>query len=380
MMHNTPLSMLVLFGVAALAQGQVERLPPLDMTAGTMAAQYVAPASPMQQPASGPVSPLGLPGPTDFAAPPGSLAPSPNVLPGPGPAPASPPPVICDPGCLAPEEDPDVPRDARKGFFQKVFLTDTWLARLGDGGFGMNDLEAGAVFALPFPTRTWPLLITPGFIAHWLDGPAGVDLPPRVYEAYTEFRWLPRFTQRLRADAAIMPTYNSDFRASRDALRITGYGAGIWQWTPKMKLVLGASYLDRHDVAVLPIAGISWHPSDDWKLDLVFPKPKIARRIGQYGTLCPASGGSCCPEIEYWLYVAGELGGGIWAFEHTDGIEDVFSYRDYRLMLGIERKVFFGLDSRLEVGYAFNRRIEFQSGLPDVEPGDTVMVRGALTY
>jgi hypothetical protein len=294
--------------------------------------------------------------------------------------PACPPPVVVDPGCPMPEEDPDVPRDARKGFFQKIYLTDTWLARLGDSGFGMNDLEAGSVFAVPFPTRTWPLLISPGFIAHWLDGPAGVDLPPRVYEAYTEFRWLPRLTPRLRADAAIMPTYNSDFRASRDALRITGYGAGIWQFMPRMKLVLGASYLDRRDVAVLPIAGISWTPNDDWKLDLVFPKPKIARRIGQQGTLCPTAGGPCGPEIEYWLYVSGELGGGIWAFEHTDGAEDVFSYRDYRVMLGIERKVFFGLDSRLEVGYVFNRRIEFQNGLPDVGPGDTVMVRGAVTY
>jgi hypothetical protein len=58
----------------------------------------------------------------------------------------------------------------------------------------------------------------------------------------------------------------------------------------------------------------------------------------------------------------------------------VFSYRDYRVMLGLERKVYYGLSSRFEVGYVFGRRLEFQSGLPDITPTDTVLLRGSLSY
>lgn len=337
-----------------------------------MPVEYIAqPEVPLQpQTMPMPSGPGYFPAPNDFGAPPGpGYVPMP-VMEGP---PACPP-VILPSACPPVEQDPDTPRDARNGMFQKLFLTDTWLANLGSDGFGMNDLELGSVWGVPFPTRNWPMLITPGFAAHWLEGPAGVDLPPRVYDAYTEFRWLPKISPRLRVSLAVAPGYYSDFHASHDALRITGDGAAIWQWTPKMKLVLGAAYLDRRDVAVLPIVGISWVPSDDWKLDLVFPKPKVARRI--YWSGPP----TCGQEIEYWLYVSGELGGGMWAFEHTGGGEDSFSYKDWRVMLGIERKVFFGLSSRVEVGYVFNRRIEFQSGLPDFNPSDTVLVRGGLTY
>jgi hypothetical protein len=85
-------------------------------------------------------------------------------------------------------------------------------------------------------------------------------------------------------------------------------------------------------------------------------------------------------QVEDWVYIAGELGGGIWAFEHPSGADDVFSYRDYRVMLGIERKVLGGLGTRVEVGYVFGRKIELTSTSADIFPSDTVMVRGGLMY
>ncbi|MGA2619329.1 MAG: hypothetical protein ABSF26_17105 [Thermoguttaceae bacterium] len=280
---------------------------------------------------------------------------------------------LTDPVAAAAENDPDLPRDARPGVFQKVLLADTWLARIGNRGFGMDDVELSTVWGLPCPTRAWPLVITPGFSFHALDGPSGLDLPSRLYDIYSEFRWAPRFGERLRVDVSVTPGYYSDFQNnSRQAVRVTGYGMGIWNWTPTLKLVLGAAYLDRPDTNVLPIAGVSWNPDEATELCLVFPKPKIAHRLywdGVHGT-----------DVEYWVYLAGELGGGTWAIREPNGADGLLGYSDWRCWLGIERKAIGGLSGRVEIGYVFQRKIQPDTGLPDFYPNDTLALRGGLRY
>ena len=108
------------------------------------------------------------------------------------------------------------------------------------------------------------------------------------------------------------------------------------------------------------------------KYELVFPNPRIARRLHVFDTpVCPC---------ESWVYVAGEFGGGIWAIERTDGVADVVDYTDFRLLLGISRELVYGVDGQFEVGYAFARKVRYESNTPDVEPDDTVMLRCGLTY
>ncbi|MGD0898726.1 MAG: hypothetical protein ABR915_12890, partial [Thermoguttaceae bacterium] len=233
--------------------------------------------------------------------------------------------------------------------------------------------EAYTVWGLPCPTRDSPLVISPGFAVHELDGPAGVGLPPRVYDAYAEFHWAPWLGPRLKADVMVTPGVFSDFdNTGSQSVRVTGYGAGIWTWTPTARLVLGAAYYDRPDISVLPVGGALWKPDEETDLRLVFPKPRIAHRI--------YPGGIYSADVEHWLYLAGEFGGGIWAFRRSDGTDDVFSYRDYRLLLGWERKVLWGLTSQLEIGYVFGRKGQFQSAEGDFHPTDTVLLRGGLRY
>lgn len=343
------------------AESGVVRLPPVEWPGSASPAQY---CTPVEDPfgdraAALPQPSVGVP----LFSQPWACGQSDALPPIPNGSPEAP----------AVEQDPDMPRGSRQGVFQKVTLTDTWLARTGLSGFGMNDAELTTVWGVPCPTRSWPLVITPGFAVHNLDGPAGAGLPPRVYDAYTEFRWIPRFCSQFRADVAVTPGVYSDFEHSNShALRITGYGSGIWTWCPQLKIVLGAAYLDRRDVSVLPIGGFIWKPSEETEFRLVFPQPKIARRI--YWT------GAYLPDVENWVYVSGELGGGIWAFQRPDATEDVFSYRDYRLMLGLERKVIGGLSSLFEVGYVFGRKIEFDSTGARIYPTDTVLLRGGLRY
>jgi hypothetical protein len=272
----------------------------------------------------------------------------------------------------AEEVDPDRPRDARSGLFQKLIFSAAWLASSGRDGWDMTDLELKTILALPIPSRRWPMLITPGFAVHFLNGPAAPDLPPKVYDAYLQFRWWRRFTPRFGLDLAVTPGLYGDLKQTSDgALRITGYAAGVFNWTETAKIVVGASYLDREDVPVLPIGGLIWTPNDEYKFELVSPRPKIAKRVSWAG----ADG----PDVQDWIYVAGDLGGGIWAVQRA-GITDVFSYRDYRVILGLERWDLVGLDFRVEVAYVFGRKIVYRSNTPDAFPSDAVMLSGGVTY
>ncbi|MBN2474727.1 MAG: hypothetical protein JXB62_08970 [Pirellulales bacterium] len=270
-------------------------------------------------------------------------------------------------------EQPERPPDARPGMFQKLIFSGGWIAGGRGDDFGIGSVELETVLALPIPSRTYPLIITPGFAVHYLDGPTGRELPPRVYDAYVQFRWMRRLSPRLGIDLAVTPGAFGDFERSNDeTFRLTGHGAAAWEWTPTTKLVLGAAYIDRFTTEVLPICGLIWTPHDDVKYELVFPHPRIARRVywaGAYGD-----------DVQDWLYVAGELGGGTWAIQRTGGVDDVVDYTDYRVFLGWQRKAIGRLDFHAEIGYVFGRKLRYAGGPPTLEPDDTVMLRGGVTY
>ena len=108
------------------------------------------------------------------------------------------------------------------------------------------------------------------------------------------------------------------------------------------------------------------------KYELIFPHPRIAKRVYWFG--------ACTEDEQDWIYVAGELGGGIWAIERAGGVLDTVDYTDYRAFVGIERKILFGFNTRLELGYVFGRKLRFNTATPDFKPNDTVMIRGGIVY
>jgi hypothetical protein len=276
------------------------------------------------------------------------------------------------------------PDDYRSGAFQKLSFMNMYLPRWGSDGFGIYGIELTSVWGLPCPSKDAPLVITPGVGTQWLDGPAGLDIPPQLHEVYTEFRWLPKFGERFRADIAVEPSYNSDWSGSSvRAVRIIGHGAAIWDWTPTLQLVLGCAYLDRPDVELLPIAGVIWKPSDGIEWRLVFPTPKIAYRVFFDDYTFPRGGKW---SSDSWLYLAGELGGadqggaGSFAIRHSDGTSDLMSYSDIRVFLGLENRTIVGIGSQIEIGYVFHRYIRLTSTDTNFDLGDTLMVRAAINY
>lgn len=258
----------------------------------------------------------------------------------------------------------------RDGFFQKLSLTGAWLSGGGQDGFGIVEARSFVTVAVPLPTRDFPLLITPGFDVTSLAGPACPDLPPLLYDAYLDCMWLPKLAERWLGILSVAPGIYSDFDALPDeALRIKGKGLVRYDWVPgRVQVLAGVLYLHRFSVNLLPAGGIVWDPADDWHLELLFPRPKIAYRW------------TASALHEDWAYLAGEFGGDTYAIRRGPDNGDMLELLDWRIFAGLERKTPGGGSLRLEGGYVFGRDIQFASGRGDRRLADTVLIRAGFDF
>lgn len=314
--------------------------------------------------------------PESYAPPPGpysQLMPDGYPYP-PAGAPLSPPDVqFPTAGQPTSSRKPWFPGGGRNGVFQKVELTADYLPRFGDDSLGMTDAQLDVVFGLPFFTRDTPILITPFYGIHFLDGPVTPDLPPRLHDAAVKFEHFRPLNDNwmLLADITLGEFADDDSFNSSEAFRVTGGGAGVWRPNDRWKWVFGATYVNRANTQILPVAGLIYTPHDDAEYRLVFPAPKISWRLPW----------SDAPGLdERWFYLAGEFGGGAWAVTRTDGSADTLDITDWRIYMGLERKIVNGLTRRIELGYVFSRTLEYESDGRSIDLDDTLMVRAGLTY
>jgi len=242
----------------------------------------------------------------------------------------------------------------------------TWLPGSGDD-LGIFSLSLSENFEFP---RSEGFTVTPRFGVHYLDGPVRTDLPARVYDTSVAFRWFKKFNEKWSYELEVAPGVYSDFKnVTSDSLRITGRGLAYYMHSRSKQFVMGVVYLDREDVSLLPAAGMIMWFSEGSRLELIFPKPKYTYRIEKDESK------------ERWLYAAGEFGGGSWGIRRgTTGIDDVATYSDLRLIGGLETKHTNGMISVFEVGYVFNRRLEYKSNVGDYDISPTGMVRYQLTF
>ena len=183
--------------------------------------------------------------------------------------------------------------------------------------------------ALPLPSRDFPLLVTSGFDATPLDGPVSPDLPPIVYDAYLDFMWLPKLSDRWMGILAVTPGVYSDFDAlQNDAYRTKAKALLRYDWVPdRVQVLVGVLYLNRFTFNWLPAGGIIWDPHDDVHLEIVFPRPKFAYRF------------TASALHEDWAYVAGEFGGDTYSIRSgAEETWDMIEIVDWRVFAGIERK------------------------------------------
>ncbi len=283
-------------------------------------------------------------------------------------------------------------------FLQGVSIEYTWLYGQASDELGVNDVDLSATFAIPiFPNRDYPLLVSPGFGAHWWDGPAAAasvtatdtaDLPPVAYDAYLDFTWRPKLSEVISTELAFRPGVYSDFSSvNRDSIRLQGRALIYITVTPTMQLVGGVVYLDRLDIKLLPAGGVIWTPNPKARYEIVFPKPKLARYWFTSGS-----------NTEWWWYATAEYGGGSWTIQRAvsntmqPGIEDRIDLNDIRVGGGLEFRPTKSLDGvprafgrnyvgYVEAAYVFNREILYKSWRPRAfDISDTIMVRAGIRF
>ncbi|QGJ69134.1 Hypothetical protein PBC10988_8000 [Planctomycetales bacterium 10988] len=276
----------------------------------------------------------------------------------------------CDPNCLPNAGyidacPPLVPRPRR---LTRIGATYEYLAEI-DNGFEINSFDLSASLTIPFFYNQAPLTVTPGYTLTLVAGPDFVDLPPQLHDAYVDVNWRPRIGPVVGFDLTVRPTISSDFHhLDEDSFRLPAVGLGLITLSPRTTIVLGVVYPDREDVDLLPAGGVIWTPNEDTRFEIVFPRPKLSQRLPTVGN------------TDWWWYVQGEFGGGEWTIERdATGVEDIYSYYDLRLMLGLEFQRYQGAQGFFEVGYVFERELQFQT-LGTFGVDDTILFSGGISF
>lgn len=209
--------------------------------------------------------------------------------------------------------------------------------------------------------------LTTAFSFHMLGGPINVPIPPRLYDFVLGYQRKGSLSDEFSYDIATSVGVYSDFEGSaREGVRFPSHAVGMLHLDHSRDFVFGVDYLDRDDIAILPVIGMSFHEFSvpELRLDLLFPRPKISYLF----------------DSNHSAYLAAYLDGGTWDIEEPGGIENVMTYRDYRLVLGFETDLGEDSVSVWEFGYVFGRELEMRSGYPDTDLSDAFMLRTVWSH
>jgi hypothetical protein len=195
---------------------------------------------------------------------------------------------------------------------------------------------------------------------HFLSGPVQTDMPPIVYDFSVGYQIREQLGP-LAIDVAASVLEATDFKGNAgQGLQYPAHAVGFLTVGPMIDVVFGVDYLDRGDIKILPVAGLIWKPKPEMRFEMVFPRPRAVFQLTDH----------------YRFYVAGELGGGSWSIERADTFDDdLATYQDLRVCVGVEHAEGDGRWCALEIGYLFHRRLQYTSGFGDMPLDDAVLLR-----
>jgi hypothetical protein len=216
-------------------------------------------------------------------------------------------------------------------------------------GFGMDEIDMR--LQLAFPCRFIPNNGQPGYFyvapsgrLVWWNGPTSPDMPPNGFGTFLDFSVQPKFNDSFSLIAWGRFGISSDFNnMSSDAFRYQAHLEGIGRISPNMHLHAGVIYYGRARVKMLPTMGVVWKPDENWVFRLVFPNPKISRRLWMG------------PQADWWGYVRMDYSGGSWDIENY-GLTD---YNDIRLGTGIDFDSPGVMGGYFEFGGSFARELYY---------------------
>jgi len=258
-----------------------------------------------------------------------------------------------------------IPQEEHGLISQEVSVTDTVLVPSGNS-YSMNTVDVrSTLYFGQFPI----LRLTPRFGWHVVGDGGPVGMPPQFFDAGLDATLYLPLGKKWSFLGMVGPSIFSDGEnTSSQAFRFTGRAMAFYQWSEAVKLAGGFLYLDRADIKALPAGGVFYQPHDDLKVEIFFPRPRIAWRFFHD------------MDLSTWGYLAGEFGGNSWAIERTGGMRDTMTLRDYRLVAGIEHLNGEEFRCLVEAGFVFGRKIEYTSNLGNTTQSPTAMLRGGFAF
>ncbi|WP_437187101.1 hypothetical protein SH668x_000482 [Planctomicrobium sp. SH668] len=179
-----------------------------------------------------------------------------------------------------------------------------------------------------------------------------IDVPSELYELGVEATAFVELGKGFSVLGSIAPGIYTDFEnTGSGAFRLPAQVIGFYEWSERVSIAAGISYLDREDIDAVGFVGIIiGTPSSSWRGELLFPRSRLAVRVHQNEGL------------EHWIYVAQDsMGGASWAMRHDYGLKDIVTYRDQKVVLGYEYVVDGRKTAFVEGGYVYDRHLEFRA-------------------
>ncbi|MCL2623406.1 MAG: hypothetical protein FWD31_07040 [Planctomycetaceae bacterium] len=265
--------------------------------------------------------------------------------------------------------------EARRGMFQGASVGFSYLPGLGSHGFEMTQVRFGAAFGLPAPLKNSFILLSPSFeptFVRW-DGPE--PFPDVLYSASLNCTLIKKFNDRWSAMANVGPRWSSDGKETKNAVRSSLMAGMTWNQSRQWQFRFGVVYLNRSDsFNILPFGGAVWTPNEDWRLELMAPMLRVAKRCHLFQTVLPH-----VSESNHWRYFGIGFGGGTWAFQSVGKQPDVANYSEFSVVVGLESKRMERTPWKAELGYVFGRSMNFENNtMRKFSIGDTIVLRMTL--
>jgi len=274
-----------------------------------------------------------------------------------------------DDACCGDDPEAELVR-FKKQALQSIAVSSGYLADMDDDGLNSSFLEASIGSGIPLGSFDNILGVAPGFRVDWIDAEPTVDIPSELYQFEVQFFYRRPIRDRLSAMAIVSPSIRSDLTTSDNAFRVFALGLLNWEYiVDRLTLSVGAVYLGRADLPVVPALGLTWTPTRQTRLDLRFPSSRFSYRMAKDGG-----------RSEQWAFVSLGLGGNTWAVTRDNQQTDELSLRDFRLTIGTENIVSGGGGWFVEGGYVFGRRIEYESDESEIDLGDALLLQGGWRY
>jgi hypothetical protein len=240
-----------------------------------------------------------------------------------------------------------VPR-FKKQALQRVSASGGWLGATQGGDLSQSFSEARVTLGIPLGSLENILAVTPSARVDWINAAPELELPTELFDFGVEFFHLRPLNSRWKLLAMVRPSLRSDLVIDDAPIRVFGLGLLMWDAVPdRVSIALGAVYLGRPDIPVLPAVGLTWTPDPSRRLELQFPRSRLLRRFAKDGA-----------SSELWGHVSIGIGGNTWVIASRSGSPEEIALRDLRLTTGIEKVVAGGGGWFLETGLALDRRLE----------------------